>query len=216
MLNILITGGSSSLGREVIKKIHSKKVNIFCQIYKAKPFFKKKNIQFFNSNFSNQNSLKKFINIILKKKKKIDFILHFPSSKIKIKKFEEYEWSEINNQINIQVRSLHFLLSNLIKKKLISENPIIIIVGSKVTEGIPPRGMLDYASAKGLLKFYADILQVEFKKMKLYFLTPDMFESPLLSNLPKYFIEKNTTNNLYKNKIVKKIVSIFNYKIENN
>ena len=108
------------------------------------------------------------------------------------------------------------MLSNLIKKKLISENPIIIIVGSKVTEGIPPRGMLDYASAKGLLKFYADILQVEFKKMKLYFLTPDMFESPLLSNLPKYFIEKNTTNNLYKNKIVKKIVSIFNYKIENN
>jgi short-subunit dehydrogenase len=126
---------------------------------------------------------------------------------VQIKRFEDYSWSEINNQINIQVRSLHFLLSSLIKKNKISNKTKIIILGSEATSGKPPRGMLDYVASKGLLKWYCDIFRREFKDIKLSFLSPNMFNSPLLSNLPKFFIEKNSKKNTYKSKIVKKIIS---------
>ena len=73
-------------------------------------------------------SLKKFINFVTKKTNKIDFLIHLPSSKIQIKKFEEYSWFEINSKINIQVRSIHFLLTILIKKKMLSRKTKIIIL----------------------------------------------------------------------------------------
>jgi len=207
MKNIIITGGSSSIGRKLINKISLKKVNIIYQLNKSKPFIKKKNIIFFKSDFCNQESLKKFTNFVIKKTNKIDFLIHLPSCKVQIKKFEDYSWSEINNQINIQVRSLHFLLSSLIKKNKISNKTKIIILGSEATSGKPPRGMLDYVASKGLLKWYCDIFRREFKDIKLSFLSPNMFNSPLLSNLPKFFIEKNSKKNTYKSKIVKKIIS---------
>ena len=109
MVNIIITGGSSSIGRELISKLSLKKINIIYQINKSKPFIKKKNINFIRSDFCNHVSLKKFINFVTKKTNKIDFLIHLPSSKIQIKKFEDYSWFEINSQINIQVRSLHSL-----------------------------------------------------------------------------------------------------------
>ena len=207
MKNIIVTGGSSSIGRELINKLSLKKVNIIYQFNKSKPFIKKKNISFFRSNFCNQKSLTKFINFVIKKKDKIDFLIHLPSSKIQIKKFEDYSWLEINNQINIQVRSLHFLLSRLIKKKMLSNKAKIIVLGSKATIGKPPRGMLDYVASKGLLKWYCDMFRREFDDIKIFFFSPGMFKSPLLSNLPKFFIEKNSKKNSYKSKIVKKIIS---------
>jgi short-subunit dehydrogenase len=208
MVNIIITGGSSSIGRELINKLSLKKVNIIYQINKSKPFIKKKNINFIRSDFCNHVSLKKFINFVTKKTNKIDFLIHLPSSKIQIKKFEDYSWFEINSQINIQVRSLHFLLTSLIKKKMLSRKTKIIILGSEATSGRPPRGMLDYVASKGLLKWYCNIFRREFKDIKLTLLSPNMFKSPLLSNLPEFFIEKNSKKNSYKSQIVKKILSI--------
>ena len=198
MINIIITGGSSSIGRELINKLSLKKVNIIYQINKSKPFIKKKNINFIRSDFCNHVSLKKFINFVTKKTKKIDFLIHLPSSKIQIKKFEDYSWFEINSQINIQVRSLHFLLTSLIKKKMLSRKAKIIILGSEATIGRPPRGMLDYVASKGLLKWYCSIFRREFKDIKLTLLSPNMFKSPLLSNLPEFFIEKNSKKLLTK------------------
>ena len=68
--------------------------------------------------------------------------------------------------------------------------------------------MLSYICAKGLLNYYCLTFQEEFKKTKLFILNPGMFESPLLSNLPKYFIEKNTKKKLIKDQVVKKIFNI--------
>ena len=76
MVNIIITGGSSSIGRELINKLSLKKVNIIYQINKSKPFIKKKNINFIRSDFCNHVSLKKFINFVTKKTNKIDFLIH--------------------------------------------------------------------------------------------------------------------------------------------
>ena len=208
MVNIIITGGSSSIGRELISKLSLKKVNIIYQINKSKPFIKKKNINFIRSDFCNHVSLKKFINFVTKKTNKIDFLIHLPSAKIQIKKFEDYSWFEINSQINIQVRSLHFLLTSLIKKKMLSRKTKIIVLGSEATSDKPPRGMLDYVASKGLLKWYCNIFRREFKDIKLTLLSPNMFKSPLLSNLPEFFIEKNSKKTSYKSQIVKKILSI--------
>ena len=117
MKNILITGGSSSIGKKFMKVLDKNEFEIICQIYKNKSLTKKKNTTYIKSNFLNLASLKKFSNLLIKKYEKIHCIVHLPSLKIKIKKFEDYNWLEINNQLNIQVRSLHQILKDLIKKK---------------------------------------------------------------------------------------------------
>ena len=83
-------------------------------------------------------------------------------------------------------------------------------MGSITTEINKSRGMLDYILAKGLLKQYSNLLKLEFKEKKIYLLNPDMFSSPLLSDLPKYFIKKNAKDSSYKDKIVKKLIAIVN------
>ena len=94
------------------------------------------------------------------------------------------------------------------QKKMLSRKTKIIILGSEATSGKPPRGMLDYVVSKGLLNWYCNIFRREFKDIRLTLLSPNMFRSPLLSNLPEFFIEKNSKKTSYKSQIVKKILSI--------
>ena len=208
MKNILITGGSSLIGRNLITFLLKKKCKIICHVNKNKIFIKGNKIKYIRSNFLILKSLQNFIKILCKQKSNIDCIIHLPSLKISFKRLEDYNWNEINNQLNIQVRSIHLIIKNLIKKKKISENASIIILGSKSTEFNKSRGMLDYMMAKGLLKYYTYLLKLELKNKKIYLINPDMFESPLLSNLPSFFVKKNSRKSNYKNKIVNKILSL--------
>lgn len=208
MKNILITGGSSTIGKNLINFLLKKNYNIISHINNNQFLIKNNKIKYIRSNFLILDSIKNFTNFLINQENSFDCIIHLPALKIKFKRFEDYDWTEINNQLNVQVRSLHIILKTLIKKKRISEKASIIILGSKSTELNSSRGMLDYVSAKGLLKQYSNLLKRELKSKKIYLIYPDMFESPLLSNLPRYFIKKNSKNFNYRNKIVKKILSL--------
>jgi NADP-dependent 3-hydroxy acid dehydrogenase YdfG len=140
----------------------------------------------------------------------IDYLIHLPASKISVKRFEKFSWKEIQRQINIQVKSLHLLIIKLIHHKIFGNKVKIIVIGSEVTKGIPPKGMLDYICGKGLLHYYCLIAKIELVKynIKLIYLRPGMFQSPLLSNLPEFFLKKYINNNSAKLKTIKTILKI--------
>lgn len=206
--NILITGSSSHLGCLIINYL---KKNYFLILHSNKKILKKRlGIKIYKANFNNMNSTEKFAKKIVKMNKKIDIIIHLPSKKINIKNFYNYSWSEIINQINIQVRSLHILLSALFIKKKINNNFKLIIITSDILNNLST-GMLDYLCAKSILKYYSDNFNKELKgKFNSYEIRPKMFKSPLVKNIPNYIIEKNVDK--IKNielkilKIIKKII----------
>jgi short-subunit dehydrogenase len=207
--NILITGSSSSIGEVLIKKLNYKNNVLLCQI-NSKKKLKKKNVFFFKSDFNNNISINHFIKFIVNKNIKIDYLIHLPASKISVKRFEKFSWKEIQRQINIQVKSLHLLIIKLIHHKIFGNKVKIIVIGSEVTKGIPPKGMLDYICGKGLLHYYCLIAKIELVKynIKLIYLRPGMFQSPLLSNLPEFFLKKYINNNSAKLKTIKTILKI--------
>lgn len=210
---IIITGASSSIGKNIISKLNKSKNFLFCQTNKNY-IIKKKKILHYSSDFNKTKSIKKFIRWILKKNKKINTIIHLPASKISLKKFTEFSWDEIQNQINIQVRSLHLLILGIFNKNMFNKNAKIIIVGSEVTRITPPKGMLDYVCAKALLQYYYLAIKNELinTKIKVIFIRPTMFESPLLSHLPNYFIKKYSSDKSKKilNSITSKIIHLIN------
>ncbi len=206
--NILITGSSSHLGGLIINYL---KKNYFFILHSNKKILTKGiGTKMYKANFNNMNSTEKFAKKIAKMKQKIDVIIHLPSKGINIKNFYNYSWGEILKQINIQVRSLHILLSELLIKKKISNNFKLIIITSDILNNLST-GMLDYLCAKSILKYYSDNFNKEFKgKFISYEIRPKMFKSPLLKNIPNYIIEKNVDK--IKNielkilKIIKRIV----------
>lgn len=190
MKNIIVIGASSSLGKKICK--HIKKKNFLILHTNSANLKKEKNNIIIKSNFKSKLSLNQFIKKIIKLNKEIDCIIHLPSEKIRIDHFYNYTWEEINNQLLIQLRSLHSLICNLIKNKMIKKKIKIISINSEVTKK-NTKGMLDYYLSKTLLHIYLKNIKKEDRSLKVYELFPSMFKSQLLSKLPNYFVNQHTS-----------------------
>lgn len=193
--NVLITGASSLLGSIIIRKLHNKEINFYCQyrtdfIYPKRYSNIKKTIKL---DFCKYNSEKLFEEFINKYIDTLDALIHLPSSKLTIKNFQNYSWSEFQEQIDIQVKSLHHLIQNCMHLFKRSQSPKIILIGSKALENPVPKGMASYISVKGMLYYYFMAIKEELKQKKIetLILNPNMFQSPMLDNLPNFLIEKN-------------------------
>ena len=197
-MNIVITGISSSIGLELIKNFDKKNNLIWGQYYKSSPeailreIKNTENFNLFSVDFCKYDELKNFSDTIFNSEKKIDVLIHLPSAKLEIRQFEKISWASFEHQILIQVRSLHVLISRLKKRIAQKNNAKIIVCGSEVTEGSIPAGMIDYVTTKGMLKYYCESLKKELqdKNVTIHYISPGMFRSKLLSNLPNYIIEK--------------------------
>jgi len=197
--NIVITGSSSQLGQILIKSL--KKNYLILHSNKKKI---KKN---FIANFNNKKMTDNFCDNINSLDKKIDLLIHLPSGKLGIKNFYKYNWNEFLSQINIQLRSLHILLSKLIYNDKISKKFKLIVITSDILNE-PKSGMVNYYCAKGMLSCYITNFNNEFKdKFKAFEIRPAMFKSPLLNKIPNFIVEKYAQN---KNILEKKIVRIIN------
>ena len=151
-----------------------------------------------STNFLKQKSVNKFVVQLSKKNKSYDVLIHLPSAKLELKRFYEYKWVEIYNQILIQVKSVHILISNLIKKKKLKKNFMFIVVTSEITKNKTlPKGMMAYSLAKLMLENYFKILKDELLELnvKIIIIRPKMFKSPLFSNLPHFYFKKYLKNN---------------------
>ena len=115
--------------------------------------------------------------------------------KIKLKRFYEYSWQEINEQILIQFRSLFLIIKNLIRKKQLNNQLKFFIVSSYATKMTSSKGMMPYILAKVLIEKYFEILKNELFgiKVKVFIIRPKEFNSSLRSLLPKShsLIKKN-------------------------
>lgn len=213
MKNIILTGGSSTIGKKIILSNKTKRLNFISQINKGSKIIKK-NVKYINSNFLKTSEINKFSKKLIKNKNIYDALIHTPSGKLEIKRFFEYNWNKIKAQIDIQVKSLVLIMNDLIKHDKISSGFKLIIISSYLSKKNKySKGFTSYYLAKVLLEGYAEILSKEIttKKIKVYLIRPKFFDSPLHSNLPSFYVEKNSKkekNELDKN--IKKIIDLLN------
>ena len=185
--NILVIGGSSSLGRDIIEKFISNDWQVIAT-YNSNKILLRENLVIKNLNLLSPTSLKSFTKY-LKNFSKIDYILFLPSI-LNGKKLQDYSFKDINRCMNVNFNSQVYLLSKILFS--ISKSGFVLFVSSISGE----KGSYDpiYAASKGA--------QISFVKSISKSLAPDLriniLSPSLIKNSNMYFQMEKSTRNQHK------------------
>lgn len=162
----------------------------------------------FKCDFGKLNSLKKYYNNINNLNLEFSAVIHLACPKIKLKRFYEYSWKEINDQILVQFRSIFFIIKNLIKQRKIKNNIKFFIISSYITKVTPPKGLMPYILGKVMLEKFFEILKNELTgtKVKIFIIRPKEFNSSLRSLLPNGYSSINKGKSIVEINKVTKII----------
>ena len=195
---ILILGVSSSIGLPLTKKLLKQDYKIIGQYNSSNKEILglkreyKDDLVLLKIDFSNQKQISKFLHFIDNDITTIDGLIHLVSPKINIKPIMKTTWEEVNQNLEIQFKSLFLTLKTCIKKLLQSDFKRIIVINSEIiTQKSTTKGFTAYAIAKSAIDQYLNCLNAEFSDKNVYInqISPTMFDSPLLENIPKYVVE---------------------------
>ena len=228
MNKIIITGASSAIGKELIKKIYKKNQLILAHYNKSKefvPFLKKNKFKSkiipLKCNFLKQSDIKKFI----KKSKNFNAncILHLVSKRIETKRFNKLEIKDFTDEINLSFNSIFEILKIHLPSMLKKKRSKVIFVLSSVTFGVPTAYLSHYVCLKYMLLGLMKSLSSEYKGSGVSFcaISPSMMDTPFLKNLDNKFIELNKyltpSGNFVKlDTVISKIKSLMYSKSDNS
>jgi len=123
--NILIVGGSSSIGKEVIKNLKIKQYNIYATYNLNK--IKNNKIKTFNVNLQNLNEIKKLIYNFKKEKIKFDNVIFLQGILFSLN-LERYSEKKILDVFSINTLSIIFFTKELLK--ILNKKSMVVIVSS--------------------------------------------------------------------------------------
>lgn len=149
------------------------------------------------ADFTDVDSTKEFVTFIAEKNFVPTHILHAPAVPINNKRFTELDWTDFDNQLNVQCRSLVIVLQSVIKKMAKAKRGKIIITLSSATVGVPPKFLSNYVTAKYALMGLAKSLAVEYapKNIQFNMLSPSMMETKFLADVHPSIVEKSALDN---------------------
>jgi 3-oxoacyl-[acyl-carrier protein] reductase len=194
---ILITGASSAIGQEVIKKFQSKK-NILLATYNKNNFEIKKNynkkIIKFKLDLSNEKKVIEFIKDITKKNLIPNKIIHIASSSLKMSSFTDLNWIDYERNFNIQIKSFFLILKYVLPVMKKNNYGKILAILSSVTIGQPPGYMSSYITSKYALLGLLRSLAAEYSKCKINInsISPGMMNTKFLNQIPEKIFQLNS------------------------
>lgn len=191
---ILITGGSSSIGQEIIKKISNDKNIILATYNKTDLQFKKskKNkIIKFNIDLSNEKQVKLFLKNIFKRKLIPNKFIHIASNPLEMGSFLDFNWKDYEKNFSIQIKSFYLILKYILPTLKKNKFGKILTILSSVTIGQPPAHMSVYVTSKYALLGLLKSLAAEYSKFNICFnsISPGMIKTKFLKNIPSKIIE---------------------------
>lgn len=194
--NYIVLGASSSIGLPVCSGILNDGHRVI-----AHSNSRTRELMFLQKKFPNQLTLFKkdfldeplvFEDSIFSDLNEIHGIVHCPSLPLEIKSMLKTNWSEIEDNMKIQVKSLHALLKRLSKLNVLSNTRCVVINSEISLQDLPPKGFLSYGITKIALDTFCKFISNELSnKILLNQISPSMFESNLLKNIPSFVKEQN-------------------------
>jgi len=194
---ILITGASSDIGKEVIKKFLNDK-NILLATYNKNELKIKKNLKGkivkFKLDLSNEENVIKFIKNISKKKLIPNKIIHIASNPLTMSSFSDLNWIDYEKNFNIQIKSFFIILKHVLPIMKKNNYGKILAILSSVTIGQPPGYMSPYITSKYALLGLLRSLAVEFSKYKISInsISPGMMDTKFLNEIPRKILQLNS------------------------
>ena len=168
---ILITGGSSGLGKSLAIKLANNRNDIFCI---GRTLVKGKNIISVKCNFNNLNDIKKKLRLL--RIKKLDYVFLNAGILGDLKDITKIKSNEIFQILKINVLANKQILDFFIKKKI----PIKLIIGISSGAALSPKfGWYLYCCSKSAFKFLLESYAIEDNQRKYINISPGLIKTKM-------------------------------------
>lgn len=192
--NILITGATGGIGSAIAKTLSKEEVVLFLHYNKSEykrdileKDIKKinKNIHFFKADLTRKEDIDNMMKLIFKLGN-VDILINSVSLPINLKELVEKEWSDFQMHIDLQVKSLLYILKKIIPNMKEKNNGKIINILTEYVIGKPPINLSDYVTAKYSLLGFSKCVAAEYGKFNITCncISPGITNTDLTSNLP--------------------------------
>ena len=168
---ILITGGSSGLGKSLAIKLANNQNDIFCI---GRTLIQGKNIISVKCNFNNLNDIKKKLRLL--RIKKLDYVFLNAGILGDLKDITKIKSNEIFQILKINVLANKQILDFFIKKKI----PIKLIIGISSGAALSPKfGWYLYCCSKSAFKFLLESYAIEDNQRKYINISPGLIKTKM-------------------------------------
>lgn len=170
--NIIITGSTGGIGRELVKNIDAEGANLIL-ISRSESELQnlskelESNCTYFACDFSDQNDVENLAKKLSKQFKVIDVLINAAGIGV-YKKLEDESLEEWNNSMNINVTSQFLLIKHLSKNLRKSKSSVVLNIGSGAGV-IPMAERSIYCATKFAVRGLTLSLAEEYQKSRLEF-----------------------------------------------
>ena len=175
---ILITGGSSGLGKSLALKLANNNNKVFCI---GRSSIKNKNISSVICNFNNLKEIKKKLKVLLKVKK-LDYVFLNAGILGDIKNIYEIKFKELLQILKINVMANKEILDFIIKEKI----KVRLIIGISSGAALSPKiGWYLYCYSKSAFKFLIESYALEDRQRKYINISPGLIKTKMQTKICK-------------------------------
>lgn len=201
---ILITGASSDIGCELIRRLASEGVEGSTMLAHTRSGSNKlealkqelpalsQRLEILQADLSSEAELLAMIESIRARHGFPTQIVHLAAAKLELKRAIQFDWNSLVADLEIQVRSIGQILQAFLPQMTKSDTCCkIVFMLSSVTLGSPPKYMTPYIVGKFALMGYFRSLVAEYadKPICINAVSPSMVETQFLSNIPENFVK---------------------------
>ena len=194
----LVIGATGGIGSETCIKLAASGFNLLIHYHGNKEKaqnIKNKVIEYgmdayvFKANINEQKEVDSMFLSIKNRVPYINTFVNCATIRLPSISFEDLDWSEIEKNININIKSNFYIVKNLLPIFKFQKKGKIIFISTLYTEGTPPQGMLAYVSAKSALNGFSKSLAIELAKYNITvnMVSPGMTDTDLISNVPEKY-----------------------------
>lgn len=196
--NVIVTGGSKGIGKEIVKSLAIQGCNVILNynnsekeaiIIKEELLKKGKNIEIFKADVSNQQDVKKLINFGLQKYKKIDVLINNAGIS-QIKMFQDITYDDWNNMLKTNLTSSFFTIQEVLPSMISRKDGCIINISS-IWARTGAACEVHYAVSKAGLDAMTKSLAKELgpSNIRINSIAPGIIDTDMNKNLSKEDLE---------------------------
>lgn len=207
---VLITGASSALGCEIMRRISSINTLILAHYNNSQDRLEAiipclaSEVVPVKADFTDEESTYGLIKFITDNKLSPDKIVHLAAPKLVMKQFKKTQWNDFLLNLEVQLRSAVILFREFLPAMVSKKTGKVVVVLSSVTFGRPPNAMDSYVAAKFALLGLTRTLASEYaaKGININAVSPSMMKTGFLSEIPEKIIEITAEQNPLKRNAV--------------
>jgi len=198
---VLILGATGAIGGAIAKRlavkspivVHGRDEGKLALLKNKLSNSSKYKIDSYSADLKRSDEVQLLFDNISVKYKKLSGIVFSIAQPFSNKLTHNIPWKDFSEQIDSQLKSLHFVIQNalpLLKGRKYGAR--LVVLSTEFLIGVPPIKTASYVSAKAALTAYSRVLSQEWLKynIRVHILAPGMVKSSLTDHMPDRYLDQ--------------------------